>query len=68
MANAQLAGVLGMLAVFALGSSVSTVTVTALATAVVVAVCALESAHARTHEQGPVSSAEIDRSAGARHD
>jgi low temperature requirement protein LtrA len=68
VANAQLAGVLGMLAVFALGSSVSTVTVTALATAVVVAVCALESAHARTHEQRPVSSAEIDRSAGARHD
>ena len=42
VANAQLAGVLGMLAVYALGSGLSTVTVIGLATAVVIAVCAFE--------------------------
>ena len=47
VANAQLAGVLGMLAVFALGGDLSTAWVTALATAVVVAVCALETAAPR---------------------
>jgi low temperature requirement protein LtrA len=43
VANAQLAGALGMAAVFALGGGLSTVLVLALSTAVVVAVCALES-------------------------
>ena len=67
VANAQLAGVLGMLAVFAFGAGHSTVTVTALATAVVVAVCALDSIDGRTHEQRASSRAEIDRPAGAGH-
>jgi len=49
VANAQLAGVLGMLAVFALAGRLSTVTLTALVTAVIVAVCALE---ARGNEPG----------------
>ncbi|HEY2777759.1 MAG TPA: low temperature requirement protein A [Gaiellaceae bacterium] len=43
VANAQLAGVLGMLAVYALGGDLSTVWVTALTTTVVVGVCVLES-------------------------
>jgi len=42
VANAQLAGVLGAAAVFAFGGGLSTVTVTALATVVVIAVCGLE--------------------------
>jgi len=49
VANAQLAGVLGLLAVFSLGGSLSTVWVTALAAAVVVAVCALEATLDRGH-------------------
>ncbi|HST15997.1 MAG TPA: low temperature requirement protein A [Gaiellaceae bacterium] len=68
VANSQLAGVLGMLAVFSLGGRLSTVTVTALATAVVVAVCALDSTYGRAHEERTVPSAEIDGSAGAGHD
>ena len=42
VANAQLVGVLGVLAVFALGGGLSTVWLLAVATAVVVGVCALE--------------------------
>ncbi len=42
VANAQLAGVLGMLAVFALGGNLSTLWAIGLATAVVAAVCVLE--------------------------
>ena len=42
VANAQLTGVIGMLAVFALGGDRSTVSVTALATAVVAVVCVVE--------------------------
>jgi low temperature requirement protein LtrA len=67
VANAQLAGVLGMLAVFAFGAGHSTVTVTALATAVVVAVCALDSIDGRAHEQGAALPAEVDRPTGAGH-
>lgn len=68
LAHAQLLGVLGMAAAFAFAGGLSTVWMTALATAVVGAVCALESADVRPHEQRPVPGAEVDRADGARHD
>jgi low temperature requirement protein LtrA len=65
VANAQLAGVLGVTVVYAFGSGLSSVWVTALATAVVASVCALESADGRADEERPVAVAQVDRPADA---
>ena len=70
VANTQLVGVLGATAVFALGGNLSTVWVTALATAVVAVVCVLEApgAGAQTRPGPPPRELPGDREvvAGAR--